>query len=122
MVSAVSTLICQTADMERSRAFYETVLGLSPEYASAYWTSYRLGSVVLGLHPPLAEDAGGKGGWVVCFETADLRALRERLEAHGVNLPRDYHDTPSGAILDFRDPSGNPLQAMQPGARADDLR
>lgn len=111
--------------MDRAVAFYRDVLDLPPSYQSPYWSSIPVGNLQIGLHPPFEGStppysAPGKG-WVVCVETEDIRALRARLESAGVWCMEGYHDTPGGAIMDFRDSEGHALQAMQPGSKARDL-
>lgn len=51
---------------------------------------------------------------MLCLETDDLDLLRTRLQEAGVECDSEYHETPSGATLAFRDPDGNRLQALQP--------
>lgn len=121
----VNTLICQVEDMDRAVAFYRDILELPPSYSSPYWTSIPIGGIRIGLHPPFEGSEPpyslpGKG-WVVGMQTDDIRALRAKLEAAGAWVMEGYHDTPSGAVMDFRDPDGHALQAMQPGAKAKDL-
>lgn len=123
MSLTLHTLICPVSDMDRAVAFYANVLGLTPGHRSPYWSDFAMGSVRIGLHP--RGDAMVPGttgaGWVIGVATADLRALRAALVTAGVHVAPGYHDTPSGAVMDFRDPDGNALQAVQPGSRAGDL-
>lgn len=111
--------------MERSVAFYRDVLGLTPAIESPYWSQFDLEGGAIGLHPPIEGSnppcAQDKKGWVLGVRTHDLAALRARLEAAGVDVDADYHQTPGGAILGFRDPEGTPIQAIQIGAKAADL-
>jgi predicted enzyme related to lactoylglutathione lyase len=122
LVKAAYIAICQVADMDRAVTFYRDVLGLTPGYTTPYWSDFTLGEFRIGLHPPFngAEppDARPKKGWILGIETDDIRALRRRLEAAGAAITGEWHDTPVGVILDFADPDGNPIQAMQRGIRA----
>ncbi len=54
---------------------------------------------------------------MVSIEVEDIAALRLRL-THAGHTPGDYHDTPAGVVMDFTDPDGNRLQAMQVWAKA----
>lgn len=117
------TLICQVADMDRAVTFYRDVLGLDPGYTSPHWSEFKMGETRIGLHPsfdgsPVEPDGRG---WVLGVATPDIRELRTKLVATGVKVAEGYHDTPSGAVMDFRDPDGNALQAIQLGAKAKDL-
>lgn len=117
------TLLCPVSDMDRAVAFYRDVLGLSAGYTSPHFSEIMMGDTRIGLHPPFEGVAGpteGRG-WVVGVQTPDIRALREALAAADVFVAEGYHDTPSGAVMDFRDPDGNPLQAIQVGVKSADL-
>lgn len=109
--------------MDRAVAFYRDVLGLTPGYTSPHWSVFKVGETRIGLHPsfdgsPVASEGRG---WVLGVATPDIRELRAKLQAAGVMVAPDYHDTPSGAVMDFRDPDGNAFQAIQVGATAKDL-
>lgn len=119
MVKGFHTIWCQTANMEGSIAFYRDVLGLVPGFTSDQWSEFKLSNGTLALHATLdgAEAPLGiyKKGWFVGLETDSIRELREKLEAAGAKIHGDYHDVPSGVILDFEDPDGNTLEAYQAG-------
>lgn len=121
MLKAVHTLLCEVHDMGRAVAFYRGVLGLELEMETPYWSALRLGEDRLGLHPPFnGRRQGTTGGWILCAEVEDIGAVRAALEDAGV-ATGEFHDTPGGVIMDFADPDGNRLQAIQVGARAADL-
>jgi predicted enzyme related to lactoylglutathione lyase len=125
MVKGVSTVMCQVSDMSRAAAFYRDVLGLTPGVASPYWSDFTAGSVKVGLHPPFQGSEApysipGKG-WILGFETDDIRDLRARVTQAGVHVSAGYHDVPGGAVMDFEDPDGNSMQAIQLGITSKDL-
>ena len=110
--------------MQASIAFYRDVLRFSVLYESTHWTTLDIGNGIrLGLHTfeKGDENAPREGGWVVCVTVDDLVLLRSVLQTAGVWVSETYHDTPAGAIMDFRDPGGNQLQALQLGKSASDL-
>src|SRR4051794_6923307 len=125
MIQGLHTIWCQVSDMDRSVAFYRDILGLKPTYTTPYWSQFDLGNGQLGLHPKLegAQDplaTFGKG-WFLGLKTDDIQALRSTLEGAGVKVHGDYHDVPGGTVLDFEDPDGNTLEAIQLGITAKDL-
>jgi predicted enzyme related to lactoylglutathione lyase len=125
IINGVTIVICQVADMDRAVAFYRDTLGLSPQTQSPYWSDFAAGAVRIGLHPPFQGSEPpyaipGKG-WIVGLNTDDIRDLRERVSQAGVWVAGSYHDIPGGVVLDFADPDGNPLQAMQNGISSRDL-
>ncbi len=116
MLKALHTLVCEVADMDRAVAFYGGLLGLPLPFMSPHWTSVMLGETRIGLHPPMGGNSGG-GGWIVGVEVEDIAALKRLLNANG-HETGEFHDTPAGVVMDFRDPDGNRLQAMQVGVKA----
>lgn len=111
--------------MDRSVAFYRDVLGLAVRFSSPYWSEVKIGDANLGLHPALegsAEPLGQYGkGWMLGLQTDDIRALRARLTEYGASIRGEYHDVPGGVVLDFSDPDGNPIEAIQMGITSKDL-
>ncbi len=97
------------------------MLGLTLDNQSPHWTDFLVGGVRIGLHPPFAETVEStNAGWILCLQVTDIRALRSKLIDSAVTVS-NYHDTPAGAILDFCDPDGHSLQAIQPGVFIKDL-
>ena len=121
MVKKVNTILCQVSDMDRAVAFYRDQLGLTPGITTQWWSSFSVGGVQIGLHPPFEGDNREAGkGWILGLEVEDLRLLRAKLEAEGTKCA-DYHDIPGGCVMDFADRDGNAIQAMQTGISAKDL-
>lgn len=122
MVTGLSTLICQVTDMERAVAFYRDVLGFTPGILSPHWSDFSIpGGGKIGLHPPFRDTGPNSGGWIIGVATSDIAELKARLADAGYPTDARYHDTPAGAVLDFADPDGNPLQAIQYGTKSGDL-
>jgi catechol 2,3-dioxygenase-like lactoylglutathione lyase family enzyme len=132
MVKKISTILCQVSDMDRAVAFYRDQLEMTPGMTTQWWSTFPLGDVQIGLHPPFERGPSQDTerarpvipiprGWILGIEVDDLAALRAKLEGIGTACA-DYHDTPAGCVMDFADPDGNPIQAMQLGAKAASLR
>lgn len=113
MVKGVHTVWCQVSDMDRALRFYSEVLGLQPGYTSPYWSEFDLGNGKLGLHHHVEGTLGDSRGWVVGLVVEDLEAFRHKLAPEGVYIAAETHEIPSGVVLDFADPDGNPMQAVQ---------
>ena len=121
MVKNIGVALCQVWDMDRAVAFYRDVLGMAPGVVSPYWSDLTLGGFKVGLHPPFKDGPTEVGrGWILGIEVEDLRGLRAALEGAGTKCGA-YHDVPGGCVLDFTDPDGNPIQAMQVGISSNDL-
>jgi len=120
-VKGLHTLLCEVTDMDRAIRFYRDVVGFAVMFESPHWSSLRAGSTNVGLHPPFERSGGARGGgWIFGIEVSDMRAFRQKLTDAGV-ATTEYHDTPPGAIIEFSDPDGNRLQAIQPGVMSKDL-
>lgn len=123
MFVGLHTIWATVADMDRGVAFYRDTLGLELVYGSPFWSSFRLGDGLLGLHSALEgiEPGGETGkGWMLPLQVENVQRLKAHLEASGVAVG-EYHETPSGLLFGFEDPDGNPIQAIQVGIRLSSL-
>ncbi|HRF59396.1 MAG TPA: VOC family protein [Fimbriimonadaceae bacterium] len=122
MIQGLHTIWCQASDMVRSVEFYRDVVGLPVGYESAHWTEFPLANGKLALHLAMNGATTPLGlpmsGWQVGLQTSDIVALRSRLAEAGATVAATFHDIPGGVTLDFTDPDGNPLQAVQLGVTA----
>lgn len=119
MIQGLDTLLVGVRDMDAMTAFYRDVLGLTVKYGSPYFTGLDMNGIQIGLHA--GAEGAAQNGWKPCFVVDDLRGFRARLLGAGAPVEVGYHDTPRGALLDFRDIEGNPWQALQLGVTAADL-
>jgi lactoylglutathione lyase len=89
------------ADMEAAVAFYRDTLGLTPRFASPFWSEFDTGEVSLALHP--ASDKNPAGAVELGFTAPDLPAIYADREAAGLTFiaaPRDEHGTLLSQVLD----------------------
>ncbi len=113
----VETVYYRICNMERSIAFYQGVLGLELKRREARdWAEFAVGGVDLALEGELAT-APHQGGATVVLRTADIRALEDHLAEHKVQRG-EVEDLGGAYLLEFYDPDGNRLMAMQPLAEA----
>ncbi len=120
MIDGVDVVWMTTSDMDRAVNFYRDILGLPVTYTSPYWSSVQCGSCSIGIH------AGGDGtpaprGWTLCLVASDLKALKAQLQQAGVWIADELHETPRGMLMDFQDPDGSTLQAIQLGSTPADF-
>lgn len=108
--------------MDRSVAFYRDVLGMTVTYESPHWTALDLGGASIGLHPRFSAPDGPRGGgWILGYAVSDLKALHDKLVAAGAKIVNAFHDVPGGVLIQFEDPDGNALQAIQRGTSRAEL-
>jgi len=121
MIKNIGIALCQVWDMDRAVAFYRDVLGMKPGVVSPYWSDLTVGDFKVGLHPPFKDGPTELGrGWILGIEVDDLRGLRAVLEQAGTKCG-GYSDVPGGCVMEFTDPDGNPIEAMQAGVSSKDL-
>jgi catechol 2,3-dioxygenase-like lactoylglutathione lyase family enzyme len=119
-----------TDDVERSRRFYEEVMGLKPMFTDQRLTAYDAGggSVLLvflrgGSAEPVVLPGGtipGHGGagclhFAFALRADELGAWEGRLREHNIGIEA-WMDWPGGGkSIYFRDPDGHLLELATPG-------
>ena len=119
-----------TDDMERSRAFYEGVLGLEPIYTDSRLSAYAVAArdVLLVFRKGATGQTailpggtipghGGDGQLHVAFAIGkdELPAWEERLASKGVTIEGRNVWSRGGHSIYFRDPDGHLLELATPG-------
>ncbi len=118
------------ADLDRSAAFYEGVLGLRPMRADARFIAYAVGDTVLllfrhgtaeaalalpfgGEIPP--HGAQGRAHFAFAVAADDISAWRAHLAASKVPIEGEVHWPKGSVSLYFRDPDGHLAEIASPG-------
>jgi len=109
------------ADLDRARAFYETLGFAAIEGAGGEgWQMMRCGPATIGLFRGMFEDniLTFNPGWVSEEESEgsfeDIRAIQTRLEAAGLSLTARADPEGTGpAHLILTDPDGNTIMLDQ---------
>jgi predicted enzyme related to lactoylglutathione lyase len=113
LVSRVSVVYLYVSDMERSAAFYRTLLGI-PLEGDDDWQEASLGGLRFALHRTREGIGELSSGTVrVNLEVADVDATAERLRAAGAEIGETMRDE-WGAALEVHDPDGYRLNLYQP--------
>ncbi len=113
MIKRMDYAFFYTSDAQRALTFYRDVLGLQPTYvAPTEWLEFETGGGGrLGINPnpgPIPHIGG-----VVVFEVDNAKQFAARLRQHGVRIRQDVHLITPGKMLEFEDPDGNILQALE---------
>jgi catechol 2,3-dioxygenase-like lactoylglutathione lyase family enzyme len=115
--------------LEKTRRFYEDVLGFTPDIEDPGGISYRSGNGRFNVYP--TEFAGTAQHTLIGWYTADIEKSVDELTAKGVTFEQydfpDFKTDAKGiAVMGeekaawFKDPEGNILSIWQvPAARAE---
>lgn len=108
-----------SADIARSRRFYEGVLGLTPNAPvkdDAKWIEYNLGPGTLGVgqSPQWKPSADGPSS---ALEVEDFDAAVKVITEHKIKPVVGPLDTPVCRMVTIQDPDGNKLTLHQRKAR-----
>lgn len=103
---AIDYIEFAVADIARAKAFYGGAFGWTfTDYGPDY-CEFSDGHMKGGFNP---SDAVRPGGPLVILYSADLEALRERVEAAGGEIVKPIFDFPGGRRFHFTDPDGTEL-------------
>ena len=112
LLQGIETVYYRICNMEKAVAFYGGVLGLTlKNRAGNDWVEFDVGGYDLALEGELATRPHG-GGATVVFRSDDVHALDAHLATNDVNR-REVEDLDGTKLLEFYDPDGNRLIAMQ---------
>jgi catechol 2,3-dioxygenase-like lactoylglutathione lyase family enzyme len=113
-VSAFVEIALFTDHVEETRAFYQRLLGETPEAEWPGGAVYVAGTLKLLVHQRAGQPEGGPPNEDhVALGVPDLEATCDELRGHGVALlvePRDY---PWGRSAYLRDPDGRLVELGQ---------
>lgn len=125
-VGAPSWADLSVSDMERSKAFYASVLGWDYTGGEAEFGGYvnatQDGKAVAGMAPPMegaAEEDAPPGYWTVYLAVEDGAAVEQKIVSAGgtVVLPQ-MEVGPFGTMGIYTDPTGAAFGTWQPGTHA----
>jgi catechol 2,3-dioxygenase-like lactoylglutathione lyase family enzyme len=107
MVKDMAFFAYSVRDVPRARTFYRDTLGLREgDSFGDHWIEFDVGNTTFGIGngEALGFEPGASTG--VAFEIDDMRAMRERLKAAGVEVG-EVHEFPACITCFARDPEGN---------------
>lgn len=107
----LDTILVFVNDMDQSIAFYTQVLGFECGYSSEHWSVINAPGVRIGLHS--GRESSHESSVALCFQTASTEQLKAHLAESQTKISPEEHETPRGRLIEFYDPSGNRLQAIE---------
>jgi len=113
LFDGIDTVFYQVCSMDRAIDFYEGVLGLTlMRREGSDWAELEAGDVVLALSGELATRPH-QGGATVVLRAPDIGALERHLSENDVQRG-PVEDMGGAKMLQFFDPDGNEIVALQP--------
>lgn len=108
MIKRLAFTVYPVTNLEKSRHFYEKVLGLTcTETFGDSWFEYDIGGTCFAITSyTMPKYEPGKQG-SIAFEVSDLDAMIRSIESHGFKQAMDKMDTPVCRGAFFNDPDGN---------------
>lgn len=108
MIKDIAFTIYAVTNIEKSRAFYEGVLGLtpSPEFNSGVWIEYNIGSGTFAIGCS-DEWKPSEDGATVGFEVDDFDGTISKLKEAGVEFKMDSMAFPTCSMAVVKDPDRN---------------
>ena len=114
----LNSVMLGTMQFDSLTAFYEKIMGKSPEMADDEngFRGWVVGSIMLGVlkHSGMGGGTKDPGRVMINFETADVKGEFERIRALGAKVIRDPYEMGGGWIATLADPDGNYFQLMTP--------
>jgi catechol 2,3-dioxygenase-like lactoylglutathione lyase family enzyme len=110
------TAAISVSDMDRSKAWFQQVLGFEHIYTLDDWGWCELRSPVAGVNLGIgqAEGVDPAGGATLTFGVRDIAAARAWLEQHDVRFDGETHDVEGMVRLaTFYDLDGNTFMLVQ---------
>ncbi|HEY8312716.1 MAG TPA: VOC family protein [Candidatus Baltobacteraceae bacterium] len=108
-ITGIDAFYCTVDDLERARAFYQNVLGLTPGTVTEHYTEYDLpdgNTFGIGKAPSM------KSTGCPLFAVDDLEALVKQVAASGVPAG-EIHDFPHCRASFCKDTEGNEFTLHQ---------
>ena len=111
-VAEFAFIVYPAMDRERSRAFYENVLQLTPamslELPDGFWIEYEIGPHTLAVgKEPLLKPSGD--GPHLALEVEDFDETIEHLRRRNVTFAHEPFDLPGCRAAIVLDPDGNKI-------------
>jgi predicted enzyme related to lactoylglutathione lyase len=114
MFLGLRTASYHAPDLEKAKAWYESVLGIAPYFDEPFYVGFNVGGFELGLHPDPDPALTGLGGAVPYWGVADAAAAHDRLLSLGARPVSPLQDVGEGIkVAVLEDPFGNALGIIE---------
>jgi predicted enzyme related to lactoylglutathione lyase len=121
-ITEVAFFAYAVSDMKTARAFYEGVLGLTPNSEfdgsdNGHWVEYDIGTATVGIGcAPGIWEPSSKGA-SAALEVDDFDTAVETMKAKAIPIVMGPHDFPTCEMIVIADPDGNRITLHKRKAR-----
>jgi len=113
LIKTVWSITLSVSNLERSKIFYEKILGLNKKYEYSSYIGFECGGVEIGLRPKASVEIG-KDAASIEFLVDNVDEEYRKLTSKGVKFINEPHDEPwGGRQASFHDPDGNLLEITE---------
>lgn len=107
MLQGLRTAVYKVSDLEKAKAWYSDMLGITPYFDEPFYVGYNVGGYELGLDPDLTGVSQGNNVGIY-WGVADAKAFFDDLKAKGATVDSEPRDVGGGIIVaSVLDPFGN---------------
>ena len=111
-IEGIKTVLHPVSDLDRAKAVYTALLGITPQADSSYYVGYEVAGQQIGLVPGGA--AQGMTSPVSYWHVKDIEAKLAEVTAAGATVKESPRDVAAGRLVaTFTDPDGNVLGLIQ---------
>jgi predicted enzyme related to lactoylglutathione lyase len=102
------TVIYAAPDLEKTKAWYSSILGITPYFDQPFYVGFNVGGYELGLDPDSANAPAQTGGAVAYWGVANAGAALERLLSLGATARTAVQEVGEDIkVATVSDPFGN---------------
>jgi len=113
LIKTIWSVTLSVSNLERSKRFYEDVLGLNKKYEYSSYVGFECGGIEIGLRPRDSVEIG-RDAASIQFLVENVDEEYKKLVNKGVEFTAKPHDEPwGGRQASFRDPDGNLLEITE---------
>lgn len=113
-VQKIYAVWCYVDDAEKSKTFYEKVLGIKPRLQNDGWIEFNTGESAFAiLQRPKNKGAVKPAKTRVMFQVSDISAKEAELKSMDVKIVNKMNE-PYGDLITFEDLDGNWLEFYEP--------
>ncbi len=108
MLLGLRTVGYATSDLNRAKAWYSEVFGITPYFDEPFYVGFNVGGYELGLTPDGDDNAGKTTSPVTYWGVEDVHKVYQHVLAHGATQHEEPHNVGGEIIVaSVYDPFGN---------------